>query len=667
MFSFFDFRFSFQVQFALKREESNDLRTSARQKSSCLFDDKPALQLTSSVDRSRKFMELKIDRMAKDSNRLLRKEVESLNARLKKFNQENDDLLQRLSELKFQKEHREEEFEQDKLILRTRIRDLEKDKLDLGHQLDSVRRELDQKGQTKQQASREDELNRRQVESLRQEHVRRERELLERLNSIRTDSEAKERGWKKEVDQLKMTVQSKLKTIDEMRLENDRLMARNLPLDEERRLRQEVTEMKRTMETEARDLRDARRENDELRKNLDERNEGIRRLVSELNEALRLKERELDEVKREIVRLENTRNADPSSKEREDSLRREIDRLTAMVDAKQKLLDEATKDQATLRRIAEKLNDGGDREARLEREVDRLSTMLTSKERQLQETMTDRLRLQKELERLVSVKEMASDREGQALKKEVEKLTVIVRSKEVLLEDSLTKNTELSAAKEQLERDLRETRSFLKSTSDTNQELVDKNLRLERALAKTKAASEQVPDEKVSPYLRTFLKEQESQIEDLQRQVGSLRTTIMDNAKTKQLAILAAEFEPDHKDTNQGEGILRELKQARKNLDFSQRRISQLENWLDEIYTTTGVIGGGVGSVGRPMARQRTSANRSILAASKRTARGVLALPGIADLDENIMKRSYSTLRSNRRTNANRRTLPSWNSTTCTS
>lgn len=612
--------------------------------------------------------------MAADSNRLLRKEVESLNARLRKFNQENDDLLQRLSDLKLQNERREEEFEQEKLILRTRIQDLERDKLDFGRQLESFRRERNENSSTKQQASREEEQSRRQVESLRQEHIRRERELLERLKKTRMEMEAKDREWKSEVDELKAAVQSKIKIIDEMRrVGNDRLMARTLPFDEERRLRQEVAEMKRAMETDARDLKDALRENDELRKGLDGRNEGMRRRMDELDAGLKSTERELEGAKRKIVRLENSGNVDLLSKERETSLEREIDRLTAMVDAKQKLLEESTKDQAQLRRMVADLNDRSDRETRLQQEVDRLNAMMTLKERQLQDTANDRMRLQEEL---TSVKGKADDR-GHALKSEVDRLMVSVRSKDSLLADSTARNRELSAANELLERDLRETRSFLKSTSDTNQELVDKNSMLERALAKTKAHSEQeAPDEKVSPYLRTLLRQQEAHIEDLHRQVGTIKATIKDNAKSRQLDILTAvpEIEADHKDMRQGEGILRELKQAKSNLDFSQQRISQLESWLDEIYTTTSVLGDGAGEsphVGRPIARlQRPSGGgRSLLAASKKytAARGDRVLPLIGDLDENTIERSYSTLRSNRRTNVNRLGRPSWNITTSTS
>lgn len=546
-------------------------------------------------------------------SRFLRTEITSLNGRLSKFNQENDDLLQRLSELKVEKERREYDFELEKSELRERIRILEADKLDLFRQLKDRREAKD----LMRQGLKTDESYRTQIENMRQEHARRERELLHRLESLKNEREVDEGRTKKEIEQLKMTVQSKLDHIDEMRLENDRLARQQaMPSGAEERLREELGRLKATLDVETRRLTDARRENEELRKTLSGTKEETKRRTDELIKTLRYKEDLLDEANGQLKRLNERRSGDDLQKQQQ-----------------------------------------------LERELDRLASTLRAKEELLNGALMEKRQLHAKLEELQEMRGMISERD---------RLESSLRTKERVIDEIVTKNKEVTALNDRLQKDLKETRAFLKSTSDANQELAEKCSLLEKALVNVKPEREDHQSaESMSPYLKELLMKQESNIFDLQRQVTSLRKSMIATDKPKDtkinedrqqqslllgsIAEILSKSKP--KDNNNSkqldESILKELKQAKLNLDLSRQRILKLENWLDSMHSGTGLE-----SVGR--LRQERSATNGYSTRSGKS--GALALPDI--LENDCLREDEGMLRFNKKFAAKNKTRPSWNNAT---
>lgn len=592
-------------------------------------------------------------------SRFLRTEITSLNGRLSKFNQENDDLLQRLSELKVEKERREAEFELEKSELRERIRILEGDKLDLFRQLKDRREAKD----LMRQGLKTDESYRMQIENMRQEHARRERELLHRMESLKNECEMDEGRMKKEIEQLKMTVQSKLDHIDEIRLENDRLARQQaMPSGAEERLREEIGRLKATLDVETRRLTDVRRENEELRKTSSGTKEETKRRIDELIKTLRYKEDLLDEANRQLKRLNERRNDDrQQGEDKSVLLRREFERMSDALREKERLLDDALAELSKLRRREDSSSGGShvcDRSTRLERELDRLTSTLRSKEELLNGALMEKRQLHAKLEELQDMRGMISERD---------RLELSLRTKERVIDEIVAKNKEVTMLNDRLQKDLKETRAFLKNTSDANQELAEKCSLLEKALVNVKPEKEDHQSESMSPYLKNLLMKQESSIFDLQRQVTSLRKSITDKPKDAKVSeeqqqslllgsiaeILSKSKPKDNNNSKQlDEGILKELKQAKLNLDLSRQRILKLENWLDSMHGGTGLE-----SVGR-LKQERSATNGY----STKSGKSVLALPDI--LENDCLREDEGMLRLKKKVTAKNKSRPSWNSAT---
>ena len=223
---------------------------------------------------------------------------------------------------------------------------------------------------------------------------------------------------------------------------------------------------------------------------------------------------------------------------------------------------------------------------------------------------------------------MVISREGDGIKNQIEKLISSLNFKDKLIDeeqnekrDLLVENIELNKKKDRLQAQISEN---VKENANLHEDLEMAKAELEKLKKENEKCKDQSRDEKenaaklmkmtgeiVGP-LQNHIREQEAQIKALQKEVNTLRNVTLDYQKDidvvrtqvhryqppivskqdmphmslfdetnwQQLPAPTTSSQIPHTTPN----VLKELERTRERLESSNKRVTQLERWLDEIY-----------------------------------------------------------------------------------
>lgn len=367
-------------------------------------------------------------------------------------------------------------------------------------------------------------------------------------------------------------------------------------------------------------------------------NEGLARRLRERERKERLGDDEKTRLKDRIKDLENWQTRlqlQLDSQGKDDETRNrlfqsEINKLLSDLDRKSKLVDQLVADNERQKALSIPI----ERERELMRQLEEMTTNLELNQRKLQDAKyeletTKRSRVPRERE--------------QELMKQLEEVHMTLKSKERVIDELARDKRDLALAKEDTEKRLEDLRALSKELEKENCGMTERKASLEDVIAALKADIERLrmeKEEKENERLKVQLKfntleerskgvldiirplqelvrEQDSHINDLQREVdtmrqatndyqrelGKLRVLVNDEESTRDkfqdiavahrrlldensrlINLLERRQVADARSlTDQSQMKIR-LEQARNKLKSSQNRISQLEDWLDDIY-----------------------------------------------------------------------------------
>ena len=649
--------------------------------------------------------------VASSNDRLMKSEVESLNSRLHKYNDENDELLDRLSDAKRKYEKREREFEEERQHLYHRIGELETMYMENMEQLECAKDDkeiidvLDRKVfQLKEQLKNSDKIiaekeakerDMREMVSMIAEQLEvKAKESADKEAELRIAEQRKELldALNKENERLRNELEENYNLIQEMNTEKEQLMTHSTANDREQELKQEIKNLKHNLEKESKkvaELEAEKKSSADDGKRINQKNE-----IETLKEKLREKENQLEVkmlamqelesikedlqkiyIKREVEykqQIETLSKALDESKDgnRAESFNNDMERLQENLKLTENALHEKMRIQQVEHDLElEKLK------ASFERE---LKDQLSSKE--LQQTTKDFELKEKILQETIKKKDV----EITILNSKLTKATNDIKN---LAEEANRKEKLCSALREELERCRRELQSKEPVQSDkfdflSNPDPTDiKNAKLERAILRLKLENDQLKTRRSDDRLDTLMYEKESHINDLRREVSTLRKALkdlpsqLDTSRWKQppnqeengninnkiskekyddiltshrrlleetARLRAAQEVSEERHTQRNQPRLKaELDEAKRKLAASTERIAKLEGWLDDIYNTDTEIGVG---------KRTYSKNEKVGASSPR--RNSLSLP---DLDRKI-KQTKQSIRLSKP-----KEKPSWN------
>lgn len=367
-------------------------------------------------------------------------------------------------------------------------------------------------------------------------------------------------------------------------------------------------------------------------------NEGLARRLRERERKERLGDDEKNRLQDRIKELENWQTRlqlqlDSQGKDDETRnrvLQSEINKLLSDLDRKSKLVDQLVADNERQKALSIPV----ERERDLQRQLDEMMANSEMNHRKLQDAkyeldMAKRNRVPRERE--------------QDLMKQLEEVQITLKSKERLIDELTRDKREILLAKEDVEKRLEDLRALAKELERDNSGMTERKASLEDVIAAMKADMERLrmeKEEKENERLKVQLKfnaleerskgvldiirplqelvrEQDSHITDLQREVDTMRKAINDYQREMEKLRVLVNDEESTRDkfqdiavahrrlldensrlinllerrqvvdarslTDQSQMKVR-LEQARHKLKSSQNRIAQLEDWLDDIY-----------------------------------------------------------------------------------
>lgn len=565
-----------------------------------------------------------------NSDRLAKSEkVESMNNRPRKFTKENDDLLERLGHAKRKLERREREYEAERVRLLRRIDELEAQRLELI-----------------------DEVNHYSVEELVRDEETRSR-LNETERNLR-DAEKREKNFKEQLDIVKRSLKDKDNAQKELEVQKKRTrqlqeMTDTLSL-ENAKLREDLAQNSRLLDQ-------ARRENNSLRQRTADSVDLEKDFQLQKQMILTVLDSETMKANKAATEAEVVR---ATARANEDAMRDELRRLKDLLEneLKEKWRLQSEKDDQSstfaqtemeLRNQVEELSaamrearrssDDAEsaRNAELRAENDRLLSYLQTKDNRHQEAIVERdvehtlelRRLEEEWKK--KMEDLEEKLRQKSLEVEMEK-ALAINGKDKMTEALAIKTKESNDLNVELARCRSELDKLRKEVESLNS-LTDKCGKLERALVRLKLENDQLISPTNENGAKALLREKESHIVDLRREVLSLRETVKNyqtNGGSETRAIDAAgdtsvtrekyeEIFSAHKklldettrlraafENGSGSpGLVQQLGEAKRKLQASSSRISQLEQWLDEIYSDPEIIGPRTSRAGKETRRDK--------------------------------------------------------------
>lgn len=555
-----------------------------------------------------------------DSDRLIKSEVESLNNRLRKSNKESDDLCDRLSHVKRKLERREREFEVERIRLYRRIDELEAQRLELI-----------------------DKVSRYSVDGLMRDEDMRSR-LDETERKLR-DAEEREKNFKEQLDIVKRSLKDKDNVKKESEVQKERTRQLQEMVDtlslENAKLREDLAQSSRLLDQ-------ARRENNGLRQRTTDSVELEKDFQLQKQLILSVLDGETMKANKAAAEIEVVRETAHAN---EDAMRDELRRLNDLLQKKERLLENELKEKwrlqsekddqsrtfaqtemelsnqveelSTAMRENRRSSDGAEsaRNAELRAENDRLLSFVQTKDKRHQEAIVERdVEHALELRRLgeewkTKMEDLEEKLRQKSLEVEMEK-AVALSGKDKMTEALTLKTRETKDLNEELA-SCRSELDKLRKEVESLKRLEDKGGKLERALVRLKLENDELRSPTNENGVKDLLREKESHIVDLRREVLTLRETVKkyqtdggpeirggagDTRVTRdkyeeifsthrKLLDETTRLRTAYESGSGSPGLREQLNEAKRKLQASSARVSQLEHWLDEIYSDPEIIG----------------------------------------------------------------------------